>query len=47
MAVVRQKPNVIVETLASDVSNCILSQMQNQLFSLATDGFNDMDNMKL
>ena len=36
-----------MEILVIDDSNYIASQMQNQPFSVATDGANDLDNMKL
>ena len=41
----RTKTYILVETLVSDYSNYFGSQMQNQPFSVATDGSNDMDNM--
>jgi len=41
------KTNILVETLVSDDSNYIASQMQNQPFGVATDGSNEMDNIKL
>ena len=47
MAGVAQKQMFIVETLVSDDSNYIASQMQNQPFSVTTDGSNDTDNTKV
>ena len=41
------KTNILVETLVSDDSSYIASQMQNQPVSVATDGYDDTDNSKL
>ena len=41
------KTNTLVETLVSDDSNYIASQMPNQPFNVATGGSNGMDNMML
>ena len=43
----RTKTNILVETLVSNDSNYIATQMQNQPFSVATEGPKDMDNTKL
>ena len=43
----RTKTNVLVETLANDDSNYTAGKMQNQSFSVATDGSNDTDKTKL